>query len=99
MSNEAPLITEDELDRQSSIGSSIYGRKLKPLLEPQRNGEVVAIHLDTEDYEVAPHSSQARSRLRGRHPSGMIVTMDIGLADPFDPLTLRMLGNRSSSIK
>lgn len=94
MSKETPLVPEGEMDRLSAESQAVYDQKLKSLLEPEHNGEVVAIHLDTEDYEVAPQSSRARSLLRSRHPEGMIVTMDIGPVDPFDPLTLRMLSSQ-----
>jgi hypothetical protein len=53
-------------------------REPNGILEPQRNGEIVAIHLDTEDYEIAQLSALARALLRARHAEGMIATMDIG---------------------
>jgi hypothetical protein len=78
MSTDAPIMSEEELDRLSKIGRAIYDEKLKPVLEPEYNGQFVAIHLDTGDYEVAKTSPKARFALRDRHPEGMIMTTNIG---------------------
>jgi hypothetical protein len=95
MSQLAPPVSYAERQRISDAGFEIYNRKLKALLEPDLNGQVVAIHLDSEDYEVHTQSSRALGALRSRHPEGLVVTTDIGPVDPFDPLSLRMLGKHS----
>jgi hypothetical protein len=89
-----PPASDEERRRISDSGLEIYNRKLKALLEPDLNGQIVAIHLDSEDYEVAPHASSALAKLRTRHADGLVVTTDIGPVDPFDPLSLRMLGRQ-----
>ena len=86
------LLNEQTLSDLSEQGLALYNAKLKPTLEPQYNGQVVAVHLDSSDYEVAASSTEARRRLRHRQPEGIVMTMDIGLVDADDPLTLRMLG-------
>ena len=94
MSDEPPLITEEELDRLSHIGHAIYDEKLKAILEPEYNGQFVAIHLDTGDYEVGSRSSRPHFKLRDRHPEGgMIMVTDVGLAD-YDRLTMRMIASQ-----
>ena len=84
---------QDEIDRLSARGNAIYEEHLKALLEPRYNGQVVAIHPDSGDYEVARTSPVARRTLRVRQPKGFIITTNIGLAG-MDALTLRMLGGQ-----
>ena len=85
--------TEEEMERLSAKGRAIYDEKLKPVLEPEHNGQVVAIHLDTGDYAVAKNSPSATKAIRARHPSGLLMVTDIGPAR-MDSLTLRMLGSQ-----
>jgi hypothetical protein len=92
MSHTATPITDEERQRISHAAWDIYNGKLKPVLEPERNGQIVAIHIDSGDFEIARNSPDARFALRRRHRRGPIVTMDIGPVDPIDPLSLRMLG-------
>ncbi len=87
------LPSEDEMEMLSAKGRAIYDQTLKAILEPQYNGQVVAIHLDTEDYEVARNSPTATRALRARHSSGLMMITDIGPAR-IDSLTLRMLGSQ-----
>ena len=52
---------------------AIYDNKLKSVLEPQFNGQVAAIHLDTGDYEAAKNSPWAYQKAYApRHPDGLI---------------------------
>lgn len=56
----------------------LYDEQLKALLEPQRNGSVVAIHPESSAYTVASTAAEARRALRLRQPSGFILTRTIG---------------------
>ena len=94
MSQTAPPVTNEDRERISNAAADIYHRNLKAILEPEHNGKIVAIHIDTEDYDVGRNSPEARFALRRRHPDGMIVTTDIGPVDPFDSFSLRMLGSK-----
>jgi hypothetical protein len=94
MSKTAFPVTDEDFDRISDAAWDIYNRKLKAILEPDRIGQIVAIHVDTEDFEVAPNSPDARFTLRRRHSEGPISTLNIGPVDPHDPLALRMAGNQ-----
>lgn len=85
--------SEEEMDRLSAKGSAIYDQTLKAILEPQYNGQEVAIHLETGDYAVAKNSPDARRALRVRRPEGLIMTTNIGPAK-MDGMTLRMLGSQ-----
>ncbi|MGO8671396.1 MAG: hypothetical protein ACLQVD_08555, partial [Capsulimonadaceae bacterium] len=68
----------------------IYDSRLKSLLEPQHNGEIVALDLDTQDYEVAPRSIPAWDALKARRPNGRIVLIDIGPVTEHHLLTRRL---------
>ena len=59
-------------------GQAIYDETLKSVLEPTRNGEVVAIHLSSGDYLVARNGTAARRLLRKQHPDGIIYSLWIG---------------------
>lgn len=85
--------SQEEMEQLSAKGRAIYDQTLKAVLEPQYNGQVVAIHLDSGDYEVAKNSPTASRALRARHPVGLMMVTDVGPAR-IDSLTLRMLGNQ-----
>ncbi len=91
MADTKNLWDDDLLEKLSNEAWEIYNRKLKAVLEPEYLGKIVAIHHDTEDYEVGTGSSQTHFALRARHPQGMISTLDIGPVDPYDTLSLRMM--------
>ena len=95
MPTETPLISEDELNRLSAKGHAIYDARLKAILEPGYNGQDVAIHLDTGDYEVGKRASRPAITLRKRHPEGgMIMVTDVGPPRPDDMLAARMLASK-----
>ena len=75
---ETVIPSEKETARLCAMGRAIYEGKLKVILEPEYNGKVVAIHLDTGDYAVAGNSPYARRNLRIRRPSGLIYVTDVG---------------------
>ena len=88
--------SEEETARLCAIGRAIYDNTLKAILEPEYNGRMVAIHLDTGDYAIAGNSPYARRDLRIRRPTGFIYVTDVGPA-PMDGLTLRMMGSQMLS--
>ncbi len=90
---EAQILSEDDLDQISARGWAIYEEKLKAILEPEHNGQIVAIHLDSGDYEVAKYSRPAWTALRARRPHGLLMITDIGPAK-IDSLTIRMLASQ-----
>jgi hypothetical protein len=90
------LDSTTKMDRDAKVltdeGWRLYDEKFKMLLEPQYLGQVVAIDLDSEDYEVAKRSALAWRPLKARKPDGRIVVLDIGLISPDDSLELRRKG-------
>ena len=60
------------------LGDEIYDRDVRPQLEPQRNGEIVAIDLDSAAWEVDPDEITAAHRLKSRHPDAQIWAVRVG---------------------
>lgn len=84
------------LDEVSQRGLEIYENRLKALLEPERNGEKVAIHIESGDHEVAPFTGAAVRALRTTHPTGQVVTLSIG-PQPDYGLAARLFGGRTAT--
>ena len=76
----------------SDAAWAIYNTRLKVLLEPDYIGQVVAIHPDSGDYEVARSSPLAWKPLKKRHPEGLIAVLDIGPVPVHNALSLRNAG-------
>lgn len=70
--------TEEEHDALSNRGLAIYEEKLKAILEPTFDRKFLAIHVETEDYEVASSTGDAMRAMRKRHPEGFLLMMKIG---------------------
>lgn len=71
-----------QLSEESRKGWAIYEAELKAKLEPEHNGKVVAIHVESGDYQVHTHWALARHALRQRHPNGWIFSRFIGPPTP-----------------
>jgi hypothetical protein len=85
--------TTSELDDVARRGLAIYEAQLKPLLEPDYNGQIVAIHVESGDHAVARFSGQAVRAIRKRHPTGQLLVRTIGKAMDYG-LAHRMRGFR-----
>jgi hypothetical protein len=73
------LLVSANPDDLTERGLAIYEQTLKTLLEPTQNGRFVAIHVDSEDYEVARTSADAIRAMLKRHPiDGKLVVRKIG---------------------
>ncbi len=85
MPNDTPVLSEEQMDRLSTMGRALYNEKLKAILKPEFNGQDVAIHLNTGGYEVGKRASRPALTLRKRHPEGgMIMITDVGPPRPED---------------
>jgi hypothetical protein len=63
-------------------GQAFYEQHLKLLLEPEHNGQAVAIHLDTGDYKIHRNWAVALRELRELHPDGETYALFIGPPAP-----------------
>lgn len=82
---------EQPLDDTTQRGLTIYETRLKALLEPAHNDEVVAIHLDSGEYAVADSSPEALRAIRRTHPVGSLFLCTIGPSSDYG-LARRMSG-------
>ena len=71
-------LISDEAQQRSNAALSFYDERLKPLLEPQENGRMVAIHLPSGEYLIEDTYPCALQALRELHPAGMIIALHIG---------------------
>ncbi|MGO8672255.1 MAG: hypothetical protein ACLQVD_12920 [Capsulimonadaceae bacterium] len=82
-----------DLDADVEKAIEFYRTSLRELLEPEHNGDHVAIHVPSGSYLVDKWAGQASRALRAKHPEGGgIVVHKIGPADY--GLVARMRGER-----
>lgn len=67
--------TKDEI---VEIGKEIYERDIRPLVEANNQGRVVAIDIRTGEYEVAVDAITSSEQLRARVPDAVIFVMRVG---------------------
>jgi hypothetical protein len=70
-----PLYTKEEHARR---GSEIYAREIAPKIEAANRGRIVAIDVDSGEFEVADQGFDAAQRLLSRHPGAQIWCVKIG---------------------
>lgn len=75
MTTKQPRYTKEEAGR---LADEIYNREIKALVEPGRNGEIVAIDLDTGAWEVDPDERAAADRLEARLPDSQVFVVRVG---------------------
>jgi hypothetical protein len=59
-------------------GDAIYEEKVAPALRPKDKGKLVAIDIDSGDYEIAADELKACDRLRERRPEAQIWLKRVG---------------------
>ena len=59
-------------------GEAIYRKKIRPLVYPAMKGKIVAIDVESEDYEIDDDDAQAHLRLWARRPNARTWTERIG---------------------
>jgi len=75
MAATQPRYSKDEFARR---GDAIYERDIRPLVEPKRRGEFVAIDIETGAYEVDPDELAASDRLLARVPNAQTWLRRVG---------------------
>ena len=77
--NHQELITSEVLNELHILGNKIYETRLKVNVEPQFNNQYIAIHVDSEDYEIGKSTGAATRALLKRHPmDGRMYVRKIG---------------------
>jgi hypothetical protein len=67
---QQPVSVEEALE--------FYEQRLKPVLEPDRIGEEVAVYLPEGDWELGRTVAEADARLRHRHSDSEFVFFTVG---------------------
>ena len=70
-----PKFSKEEHARR---GTEIYERQIRQQVEPARHGEIVAIDIETGDFEIAPKLLDAAQSLRDRNPAAQIWAVRVG---------------------
>lgn len=60
------------------LGTEIYERAVRPIVEAEHHGEIVAIDIETGDFEVASQTLVAADQLRARRPEAQIWFVRVG---------------------
>ncbi len=85
----------DQLSELTQRALAFYDEHLKALLEPEHDGEGLAIHPDSGDYLLAPTPTEAGRAMRKRHADTRTVTLRVGLKPDY-AFTARVLAGRST---
>ena len=72
---KVPRYTKEEAGRRAD---EIYDRDIRAQVEPMRNGEIIAIDLDTGAWEIDPDENVASNRLDARLPDAQILVQRVG---------------------
>jgi hypothetical protein len=70
--------TTSKVSSLARQGEEIYDREIRPRLGPEDHGKVVAIEVETGDYEIARDEIAADDRLRARHPQASFWFRKVG---------------------
>lgn len=68
-------------EETAEAGERIYERRVQPAVEPANRGQVVAIHIPSQDYFLGDSLLEATDRLREEYPNpvpGEIYTRGLG---------------------
>ncbi len=65
-------------EETARLGKEIYQRDIRPLVEADHHGKVIAIDVDSGDYAVADTASAAAKRLRAERPDAGVWLMRVG---------------------
>lgn len=75
---EYEVITNVDMHRLGEEGERIYYEKLKPILEPELKGKIVAIEVDSGDYFIGDSVIEALQKAREVYPDKLFHFMRIG---------------------
>jgi hypothetical protein len=75
MTVQQPRYSKEEFARR---GDDIYESQVRPQVEAHNHGKIVAIDLETGDFEVDRSEIAACDRLEARHPDAQIWIVRIG---------------------
>ena len=65
-------------EEQARLGTELYEREIRARVEPENEGKIVAIDVDSGEYEIAEDTIEACARLRDRLPDAQPWVIRIG---------------------
>lgn len=75
MTARQPRYSKEEFAR---VGDEIYESQVRPQVEEGNHGKIVAINIETGDFEVDASEIAACDRLEARHPDAQIWIVRVG---------------------
>ncbi len=75
MTVRQPRFTQEEHAR---LGTEIYEQRIRPQVESGNQGRIVAIDVETGEFEIADQTLEAAERLLARCPDAQIWFVRIG---------------------
>ena len=75
MTLRQPRYSKEEAARR---GDEIYERDIRSQVEPDHNGKIVAIDIETGDWEIDADEVAASKRLEARNPDAQIWVVRVG---------------------
>jgi hypothetical protein len=70
-----PQFTNEELARR---GQEIYDQQIRPQVEGKYDGKILAIDIETGEYEIDDDVLAAVHRAQAKHPGAPVFTLRIG---------------------
>ena len=70
-----PLYSKEEFAR---LGDEIYQQKIRPQLQPDNDGKIVAIDIQTGEFEIGEDTMEATGKLYRRLPSAQPWVVRVG---------------------
>jgi hypothetical protein len=80
-------------------GDEIYNRRIRPKVEAANMGRLVAIDVNTEDFEIGDEVMDISRRLLDRKPDAEIATLRIGGGPVYQIGMLSSDGSMPSSVR
>src|SRR5437588_2703007 len=68
------------IEELARLGKAIYDERVRPLVDPAERGRIVAIDVESGDYELADDTLSATDRLYARRPDAQPWILRVGHA-------------------
>jgi hypothetical protein len=81
------------MEEFARLGDEIYERNIRPQVEASLKGEIVAIDIETGDWEIGGGEMAASRRLRARRPDAQTWVVRVGY--PY----VRRFGSRATQVR
>ena len=73
-----PTPTHNSCEETARLGKEIYERDIRPLVEADHHGEVVAIDVGSGSYALGENAIAASKGLREHYPDAQVWLMRVG---------------------